>query len=404
MNEMDLITNRDIVIVGQQPWDVEIGSNCKNIAIEFSKHNRVLYVNSPLDRITKFKSKDDPKIKKRIDVIKGKQEALININKNLFNYYPDEIIESINWIKNDFVYTFLNKINNKRFARSIKRAIDKLGFKDIILFNDNDIFRCFYLKELLKSSLSIYYSRDYLLSVDYWKLHGAKLEPQLISKSDLCVANSTYLADYCKQYNKNSYYVGQGCDLEAFSNKQKLSIPADVLNIPKPIIGYVGALQSIRLDIDLIAYIARQRPAWSIVLVGPEDEQFKVSILHQIPNVVFLGAKSPEMLAQYIHSFTVCLNPQLINQVTIGNYPRKIDEYLAMGKPVVASRTDTMSIFSEHVYLATTKEDYITLIGQALAEDSEIKRVARINFATTHTWENNVLEIYKAISKWQDKV
>lgn len=399
MNEIDLITNRDIVIVGQQPWDVEIGSNCKNIAIEFSKHNRVLYVNSPLDRITKFKSKDDPKIRKRIDVIKGRQEALININKNLFNYYPDEIIESINWIKNDFVYTFLNKINNKRFARSIKRAIDKLGFKDIILFNDNDIFRCFYLKELLKSSLSIYYSRDYLLSVDYWKLHGAKLEPQLISKSDLCVANSIYLADYCKQYNKNSYYVGQGCDLEAFSNKQKLSIPADVLNIPKPIIGYVGALQSIRLDIDLIAYIARQRLEWSIVLVGPEDEQFKVSILHQIPNLFFLGAKSPEMLAQYIHSFTVCFNPQLINQVTIGNYPRKIDEYLAMGKPVVASKTDTMSIFSEHVYLATTKEDYIALIGQALAEDSEIKRVARINFATTHTWENNVLEIYKAISR-----
>lgn len=399
MNEIDLITNRDIVIVGQQPWDVEIGSNCKNIAIEFSKHNRVLYVNSPLDRITKFKSKDDPKIRKRIDVIKGRQEALININKNLFNYYPDEIIESINWIKNDFVYTFLNKINNKRFARSIKRAIDKLGFKDIILFNDNDIFRCFYLKELLKSSLSIYYSRDYLLSVDYWKLHGAKLEPQLISKSDLCVANSIYLADYCKQYNKNSYYVGQGCDLEMFSNKQKLSIPADVLNIPKPIIGYVGALQSIRLDIELIAYIARQRPEWSIVLVGPEDEQFKVSILHQIPNLFFLGAKSPEMLAQYIHSFTVCFNPQLINQVTIGNYPRKIDEYLAMGKPVVASKTDTMSIFSEHVYLATTKEDYIALIGQALAEDSEIKRVARINFATTHTWENNVLEIYKAISR-----
>ena len=136
MNEIDLITNRDIVIVGQQPWDVEIGSNCKNIAIEFSKHNRVLYVNSPLDRITKFKSKDDPKIRKRIDVIKGREEALININKNLFNYYPDEIIESINWIKNDLVYTFLNKINNKRFARSIKRAIDKLGFKDIILLND----------------------------------------------------------------------------------------------------------------------------------------------------------------------------------------------------------------------------------------------------------------------------
>ena len=154
MNEIDLITNRDIVIVGQQPWDVEIGSNCKNIAIEFSKHNRVLYVNSPLDRITKFKSKDDPKIRKRIDIIKGRQEALININKNLFNYYPDEIIESINWIKNDFVYTFLNKINNKRFARSIKRAIDKLGFKDIILFNDNDIRATIYCLWIIGSYMA----------------------------------------------------------------------------------------------------------------------------------------------------------------------------------------------------------------------------------------------------------
>lgn len=404
MNEIDLIRNRDIVIVGQQPWDVEIGSNCKNIAIEFSKHNRVLYVNSPLDRITKFKSKDDPKIRKRIDVIKGRQEALINIKENLFNYYPDEIIESINWIKNDFVYTFLNKINNKRFARSIKRAIDKLGFKNIILFNDNDIFRCFYLKELLKPSLSIYYSRDYLLSVDYWKLHGARLEPLLIQKSDLCVANSTYLANYCKQYNRNSYYVGQGCDLEIFSNKQNLPPPAGFLNIPKPVIGYVGALQSIRLDIDLIIHIARQRSEWSIVLVGPEDEQFKVSDLHQIPNVYLLGSKSPETLPQYINSFTICLNPQLINQVTIGNYPRKIDEYLAMGKPVVASKTETMSIFSEHVYLGETKEDYIKLIDQALREDSETKRVGRIDFAATHTWENNVLEIYKAIFKCQNKV
>ena len=57
MQKNNLITGRDIVIVGQQPWDVEIGSNCKNIAEELTKHNRVLYVNSPLDRITLYKNK-----------------------------------------------------------------------------------------------------------------------------------------------------------------------------------------------------------------------------------------------------------------------------------------------------------------------------------------------------------
>jgi hypothetical protein len=55
-----------------------------------------------------------------------------------------------------------------------------------------------------------------MLAVDYWKKHGAIIEPALIAKSDLCVANSTYLADYCRKYNPQSYYVGQGCDLEIF--------------------------------------------------------------------------------------------------------------------------------------------------------------------------------------------
>ncbi|WP_246229572.1 hypothetical protein [Mucilaginibacter humi] len=187
-----IIKNRDIIVVGQQPRDVEIGSNCKNIALEFSKHNRVLYVNSPLDRINRIKYKNDPKIKKRIDVINKKADSIVLIRDNLWNYFPDEIIESINWIKNDTIYNFLNKVNNKRFARSITKAIKQLGFSNVILFNDNDIFRCFYLKELLKPAISIYYSRDYLLYVDYWKLHGKKMEPELIRKSDVCVANSTY--------------------------------------------------------------------------------------------------------------------------------------------------------------------------------------------------------------------
>jgi teichuronic acid biosynthesis glycosyltransferase TuaH len=394
-----IIKNRDIIVVGQQPWDVEIGSNCKNIALEFSKHNRVLYVNSPLDRINRIKYKNEPKIKKRMSVINGTADSIVPIQDNLWNYFPDEMIESINWIKNDVIYNFLNKINNKRFARSIEKAIKQLGFTNVILFNDNDIFRCFYLKELLKPAVSIYYSRDYLLSVDYWKLHGKKLEPLLIQKSDLCTANSTYLANYCRQYNPNSFYVGQGCDLEVFTNKQDLPVPEDVANLKGPIIGYVGALQSIRLNLDLLAYIAKQKPQWSIVLVGPEDEQFKVSELHHINNIHFLGSKAPDSLAAYINSFDVCLNPQLVNQVTIGNYPRKIDEYLAMGKPVVATRTEGMSVFEQHTYLGETSEDYVILIEKALTEDSAEKRKERIAFAATHTWENNVKEIYKAINE-----
>lgn len=402
MGNSDHLKGRDIIVVGQQPWDVSIGSNCKNIAIEWSKYNRVLYVNSPLDRISRYRGKSDPKIAKRISVVQGSENGLVSIQENLWNLFPDEMIESINWIKWPFLFEFLNKRNNQLFAKSILKAADDLGFKDFILFNDNDMFRSFYLKSLLKPSISIYYSRDFMLAVDYWAFHGKKHEPELIAGSDICVANSTYLADYCRKYNSNSFYVGQGCELDIFMQTDELAHPNDMLPIKGPIIGYVGALQSIRLDIAILQHIAATKPDWSVVLVGPEDNEFKTSALHQMSNVHFLGSKDPSTLPAYINAFDVCINPQIVNQVTIGNYPRKIDEYLAVGKPVVATKTDGMSIFATHCYLAETKEDYVKMIEDGLQKDNaELKSDRRI-FASAHTWENSVLEIDKAISNWFD--
>ena len=395
-----MIQGKDIIIVGQQPWDVEIGSNCKNIAVEFSKHNRVLYVNSALDRVSLLKGRSDPKIIKRNNVIKQKESGLIQLSNNLWNLYPDTIIESINWIQFHPIFKYLNKINNQRFANSILKAVKVLGFKDFILFNDNDMFRSFHLKEMIKPKLSVYYSRDYMLAVDYWKRHGEKLEPALIADSDLCVANSTYLADYCKQYNPHSYYVGQGCELDLFMQFSATDLPKDIQNIPGIKLGYVGALLGLRLDINLLIELAKAKPDWSIVLVGPEDELFAQSELHQLSNVYFLGSKPPQLLPNYIGSFDICLNPQVVSQVTIGNYPRKIDEYLAMGKPVVATSTPFMeAVFSEHTYLANSVQEYVSLIEIALKENGPIKADQRKAFAATHTWENSVGEIYKAIEK-----
>lgn len=396
-----LITGRDIIVVGQQPWDTDIGSNCKNIAIEFSRNNRVLYVNSPLDTKTLMTNKDDPKIKKRLAVILKKQNGLEQIGDNIWTYYPDVKIASINWMKPTSVFSIFNKINNKRFAGSIKKALKQLGFKNYILFNDSEIFKAFYLKELLHPDVSVYYSRDYMLGVAYWKKHGITLEPQLIAKSDVCTANSTYLADYCKQYNPKSYYVGQGCDLSLFNSADGFEIPEDIRLINNPIIGYVGALQSLRLDIDIIEYIAAKRPDWSIVLVGPEDDEFKASRLHVMPNIHFLGSKDGSMLPAYINMFNVCINPQVVNEITIGNYPRKIDEYLAMGKPVVATQTRAMEIFSDHTYLGKDKEAYVTLIQKALDEDDATLQQKRKDFAASHTWKNNVAEIYDAINTFK---
>lgn len=395
-----IIKNRDFIIVGQQPWDNPIGSNCINIAEEIAKNNRVIYVNPPVDRITLMRKRADEQyiLERRNKTLGGERKKLISEIPNLWSFTPVNKIESINMLPDGFLYDSLNKRNNRIYANEVKDAIKELDFKDYILFNDGDMFRSFYFKEYLNPQVSIYYTRDYFLAVDYWKKHGLRLEPELMKKSDLVTSNSLYLNQLAQAYNPNSHYIGQGCDFTLFDPNKVDSIPDDLSNIPSPRIGYVGALLKLRLDIDLLVNIAKQQPDWQIVLVGPEDEHFEQSELHQLSNVHFLGSRPMETLASYISGFDVAINPQEFNEVTIGNYPRKIDEYLAMGVPTVATLTETMKAFDGQVYLGETLEDYIALIQKALDENNETLQNNRREFALEHSWENSVNDMYKAIT------
>lgn len=396
-----MIKNRDIIVVGIQPWDISIGSNCKNIAVEFSKQNRVLYVNSPLDFISAIKGRKDPKVIQRKRIIEGKEDDLVQIDDNLWNLNPRTKLLSINKVSFNSLFDFLNKRNNKSFAKQIQSAIASLGFKDYIIFNDSDMFRSFHLKEILKPKTYVYYTRDNLIAVDYWKKQGVRIEAEHMRKSDIVLGNSTYLAKQAEKFNKYSFYVGQGCDLSNYNPDQTTKIPADIENIKKPIIGYIGALKSLRLDIDIIEHIAVENKEWSIVLIGPEDEDFKTSKLHQLDNVFFLGNKDENDLSNYLNVFDVAINPQKLNPITIGNYPRKIDEYLVMGKATVATKTEAMSVFKDYTYLAENKYEYIELIETALKENSEELIHERMNFAGRHTWENNVKKIYHYIMNFE---
>lgn len=398
-----MVHNRDIVVIGIQPWDITIGSNCKNIAEEFSANNRVLYINPPTTRGELFLKTKNVALKKRKQIIKGKEPLVEKINSNLYVVFPSCVVESINWLQIACVHDWLNLINAKRFARQIKQKIDEFHFRNFILFNDSMMFMGVHMKRLLNPAVYVYYMRDNLVINPFWKRHGVRLEAALLKEADLVVNNSVMYAEYGARYNSHSYMVGQGCDTSAYIDHGQIAVPDDLLAISGIKIGYVGFLTSRRLDIDLIEAIALARSDWQIVLVGPEDEVFKQSKLHSLTNVHFLGSRPVETVPGYIKGFDVTMNPQVITPVTMGNYPRKVDEYLAMGKPVVCSATKAMEYFADSVYVATTPDEYIVMIDKALKEDTPDMQAQRAAVGQSHSWTNSVNLIYHYIELVENK-
>jgi glycosyltransferase involved in cell wall biosynthesis len=84
--------------------------------------------------------------------------------------------------------------------------------------------------------------------------------------------------------------------------------------------------------------------------------------------------------------------------MTVGNYPRKIDEYLYTGKPVVATKTPFMEYFSNEVYLFSNCEEFDQQLNKALNEKSDKHLIEkRKTIAQEHTWANCVSKIYSQI-------
>jgi len=378
---------RDIVMMSLQNWGDALGSNSYNLAMEFAKQNRVLYVNRAPDRISQFKN----------FIKKGKKKSKSDwIGNPLINLYVLDtrtVMESINWLPSR-PFQHFNFINGKRLSKEIKHATVKLGMRDLVLFIDNDFIRGLYLKDLISPAVFIYYIRDNLRTHHYFSKHGKQCEEQIAVKADLIVANSRFLAELLKPLNANSHDIGQGCDFDLFKDDE-IDKPAEFPINQQPNIGYIGNIVSYRLDLSMLELICKKRKDWNWIFVGPEDTPFQKSILHHLPNVYFLGIKKETDLWKYIQHINVCINPQLKNGMTEGNYPRKIDEYLYMGKPVVATNTDFMTNFSNYVYLYNNMREFENCIEEALEERSDFNKICkRRKFAADHSWKNCTEKIY----------
>ena len=290
--------NRDFIITSLQPWDIEIGSTIKNTALEISKNNRVLYINTPMDYSTRLRGNKNKAWTRRMDVIKKQASPIRQINEHMWIADCPFCVLPVGGLPTTCLFDWINRINNRKIADYIRQITAQLNFNNYIHLIDTDIYRSQYLKEYLTPSLSIYYCRDFVIGESYWKKNGVRLEPLLAAKSDIVLANSTHFAERFRQYNRHTFSIETGVNLALYDGRKKWLIPEDIKPIPHPIIGYVGTVNSTRLDSDLLLQIAEERPVYSFVFTGPEDEVFSQHPIHRLPNIYFLGKKPVDICRQ----------------------------------------------------------------------------------------------------------
>ncbi len=157
-------------------------------------------------------------------------------------------------------------------------------------------------------------------------------------------------------------------------------------------IGFIGNFDNRTLDIQLIHTLSNINN-FKIEICGAVNmNQQKL-----LSNCTFHGFLDLKEVILFLISCDVCIIPFKINNLTSVINPLKLYEYLSLGKPVVAMRTDDLEFYSTLVYLANSESEFIKMINKAINEDCAELQLKRIQFAKKNLWSDKVNEIEKLI-------
>lgn len=225
------------------------------------------------------------------------------------------------------------------------------------------------------------------------------LEEQLVASADLLVVSSQVLYEQLADQNPHTVLIRNAADFEHFHTPTDLGL---LETIPKPIIGYYGAISS-WFDIGLIEQAARRRPDWHFVLIG-HSYGAELEPLAPLSNVHLMGEQPYASLPGYLAAFDVCCIPFRLNDLTRATDPVKFYEYLCSGKPIVSVRLPELGDYADFVYFADSPDEYVKAISQGLAERDDRFALRRIDLGRRNTWGARYVDLSQAIEAIHSKV
>lgn len=231
--------------------------------------------------------------------------------------------------------------------------------------------------------------------IDRNPIRAREEEQAIMARADLVTVTSKKLYELKKAHNKNVHLVLNAGDVHHVLSPENW--PPSVLEnkwkeISHPILGTVGALDSYKVDFELIDAVAEKRPNWQFVFIGsPVVDQKKDSLnrLRSRANVHFLGVVPHAAVPAEVQHFDVCLIPYRASTYNEASFPLKFWEFMATGKPVVVTGLPELKEYSDLIGYAVSSEDFISKV-EAVLQQPNTQQEQRIALAGEHTWEKRV--------------
>jgi len=383
------IAGEDIICLALRAWDSPWKNN-QQVMSRLARMNRVLYVGPPRwmrESVAAWQLRVPP-----APVLEAKENAL-------FLYQEPRLLART---RHSFAYNWL--AGQMRLAQVRRLASSRLRFSRPILWVYDPMHAGAvgtFGERIVVYSVIDNYREYYPVSQPRLREAIDRNHRRMLRAADVVFTVSESLRVECHAHNPHCYYVPNGVPFERFQEALSSgAVPADVAGIPRPIVGYVGVIQS-TIDLDLLQAIALRRPDWSVLIVGPVEHaayEGALEALRATPNVHILGGKETGQVPHYMKVCDVAVLPYRRNQATMHIDSIKLYEYLACGKPVVATDIPSARRFPQFVSIADGAEEFIRAIEEALVHSDRDER-ERMAFASEQNWDRRVREMGAILSQ-----
>jgi polysaccharide pyruvyl transferase CsaB len=219
----------------------------------------------------------------------------------------------------------------------------------------------------------------------------------LVDDADLVIVSAQALWDKWAVRNAKTLLARNGADIAHFQCRIPAAPPPISIPPSRTVVGFFGAIDS-WFDVELLAFAAAKRPHYFFAIIGATYDA-PVEKLSALTNVRLYGHQPYADLPACLRLFDVCIIPFKINTVTEATDPVKFYEYIAGGKPVVATRLPELEFYREVTYLAEGPEDFTRLLDVAVAEDDAKRIEQRQTVARENSWAARYQIIDSALSK-----